>query len=167
MTKIDQKPAEKRRWGGFLCPECSFIFRVPKDHDGVGTVCPACQQLLRIPKESNEVVARLTNVEATEVARKEVNSSSDRVKKRRRMSGESSRAKGRSAAGKRLRLGWNIFLSLVVLALMLFAKSFLTKQTDGEEETSLPAVEVLEEVDRFEDLVEVPSDSLEEESEPE
>jgi hypothetical protein len=38
-----------RRWSGYVCPDCRFVFRVPKDHDGRGVVCPGCRRLLRIP----------------------------------------------------------------------------------------------------------------------
>jgi hypothetical protein len=38
-----------RRWSGFVCPDCRFVFRVPRDHDGKGIVCPSCRRLLKIP----------------------------------------------------------------------------------------------------------------------
>ena len=38
-----------RRWIGFVCPDCRFVFRVPRDHDGTGIVCPSCRRMLRIP----------------------------------------------------------------------------------------------------------------------
>ncbi len=38
-----------RRWSGFVCPDCRFVFRVPRDHDGKGIVCPSCRRVLRIP----------------------------------------------------------------------------------------------------------------------
>ena len=38
-----------RRWSGYVCPDCRFVFRVPRDHDGKGIVCPSCRRLLRIP----------------------------------------------------------------------------------------------------------------------
>lgn len=38
-----------RRWSGFVCPDCRFVFRVPRDHDGSGLVCPSCRRLLKIP----------------------------------------------------------------------------------------------------------------------
>ena len=39
-----------RRWSGFVCPDCRFVFRVPRDHDGQGVVCPSCRRLLKIPQ---------------------------------------------------------------------------------------------------------------------
>lgn len=38
-----------RRWSGYVCPDCRFVFRVPRDHDGQGLVCPSCGRLLKIP----------------------------------------------------------------------------------------------------------------------
>lgn len=38
-----------RRWSGFVCPDCRFVFRVPRDHDGKGIVCPSCRRILKIP----------------------------------------------------------------------------------------------------------------------
>ena len=39
-----------RRWGGYVCPDCRFVFRVPRDHDGTGLVCPSCRRLLKVPR---------------------------------------------------------------------------------------------------------------------
>ncbi|MEO0017379.1 MAG: hypothetical protein RLZZ522_662 [Verrucomicrobiota bacterium] len=36
-----------------MCPDCRFVFRVPRDHDGTGLVCPGCRRLLRIPHEGD------------------------------------------------------------------------------------------------------------------
>lgn len=38
-----------RRWSGYVCPDCRFVFRVSRDHDGQGIVCPSCRRMLRIP----------------------------------------------------------------------------------------------------------------------
>ena len=43
---------KQRKWAGFICPVCRFVFRVPKDYDGKGVVCPACRQLLNLPENS-------------------------------------------------------------------------------------------------------------------
>lgn len=42
-----------RRWSGYVCPDCRFVFRVPRDHDGKGIVCPSCRRMLRIPTASD------------------------------------------------------------------------------------------------------------------
>lgn len=38
-----------RVWVAFVCPDCRFVFRVPKDHDGGGIICSSCRRMLRIP----------------------------------------------------------------------------------------------------------------------
>lgn len=43
-----------RRWSGFVCPDCRFVFRVPRDHDGLGVVCPSCRRMLKIPTSSDK-----------------------------------------------------------------------------------------------------------------
>lgn len=50
----DTETGKARRWSGFVCPDCRFVFRVPRDHDGEGIVCPSCRRMLRIPKEGEE-----------------------------------------------------------------------------------------------------------------
>jgi hypothetical protein len=42
-----------RRWSGYVCPDCRFVFRVPRDHDGKGIVCPSCRRMLRIPTSTD------------------------------------------------------------------------------------------------------------------
>jgi hypothetical protein len=32
-----------------VCPDCRFVFRVPRDHDGRGVICPSCRRMLRVP----------------------------------------------------------------------------------------------------------------------
>lgn len=41
---------KKRRWSGYACPVCRFVFRVPTEHDGLGVICPDCRYLLKLPK---------------------------------------------------------------------------------------------------------------------
>ena len=43
-----------RRWSGYVCADCRFVFRVPRDHDGKGLVCPSCRMILRIPGSSDQ-----------------------------------------------------------------------------------------------------------------
>src|SRR6478672_5978907 len=46
---VSEMMESARRWSGFVCPDCRFVFRVPRDHDGKGIVCPSCRRILRIP----------------------------------------------------------------------------------------------------------------------
>lgn len=44
-----------RRWSGYVCPDCRYVFRVPRDHDGRGVVCPNCRRMMKLPVEGVEV----------------------------------------------------------------------------------------------------------------
>ena len=44
-----------RRWRGFVCPDCRFVFRIPRDHDGQGVVCPSCRRLLKLPGDGDVI----------------------------------------------------------------------------------------------------------------
>lgn len=48
---METNQAAPRRWSAFVCPDCRFVLRVPRDHDGRGIICPSCQRMLRIPEE--------------------------------------------------------------------------------------------------------------------
>lgn len=48
-SSVEETKESARRWMGFVCPDCRFVFRVPRDHDGKGIVCPSCRRVLRIP----------------------------------------------------------------------------------------------------------------------
>lgn len=47
---VPENQDSARRWSGFVCPDCRFLFRIARDHDGKGLVCPSCSRLLRIPE---------------------------------------------------------------------------------------------------------------------
>lgn len=49
VRRVSETMETVRRWSGFVCPDCRFVFRVPRDHDGKGIVCPSCRRILRIP----------------------------------------------------------------------------------------------------------------------
>jgi len=60
VSKAEPETSEKekgrtRRWGGYVCPACRVVFRMPRDHDGKGVVCPSCRRLLRLPRGEDEV----------------------------------------------------------------------------------------------------------------
>ena len=73
-----------RRWSGYVCPDCRFVFRVPRDHDGKGIVCPSCRRLMKIPTAADAtppLLASLRRMAAEEpVAEDELRP----LKKRRR-----------------------------------------------------------------------------------
>lgn len=52
---MSEAPKSKRRWSGYVCPDCRLVFRIPMDHDGRGVVCPACIRLLKIPVQGESL----------------------------------------------------------------------------------------------------------------
>jgi hypothetical protein len=46
---VPETPVSTRRWNGYVCPGCRFVFRVARDHAGPGLICPGCHQVLRLP----------------------------------------------------------------------------------------------------------------------
>ena len=58
-----------RRWSGYVCPDCRFVFRVPRDHDGKGLICPSCRRLLRIPGPEDVPPPLLAPLRAVETPR--------------------------------------------------------------------------------------------------
>jgi hypothetical protein len=64
-----------RRWCGYVCPDCRFIFRVPNDHDGLGIVCPSCRRMLKIPSAADitpPLMAPLRKVEEEQFSPEEM-----------------------------------------------------------------------------------------------
>lgn len=47
--RVSDSSVNRRRWSGYVCPDCRLVFRLSMDHDGKGAVCPACSRMLRIP----------------------------------------------------------------------------------------------------------------------
>lgn len=57
VSETHAPPEKARRWSAYVCPDCRFVFRVPRDHDGEGIICPSCRRMLRIPREGDETAA--------------------------------------------------------------------------------------------------------------
>lgn len=83
-----------RRWSGYICPDCRFVFRVPKDHDGVGLVCPSCRRLLRIPAPGEPLpplftpATRLPSLEPLDTVVESETPGGEKLRRRRRSSRE-------------------------------------------------------------------------------
>lgn len=71
-----------RRWTAFVCPDCRFVFRVPREHNGRGVVCPGCRRVLKIPTTDDPQPALVVPLTPD---------SSGQVKKRKRRRGGSDR----------------------------------------------------------------------------
>lgn len=61
---VSETMESARRWSGFVCPDCRFVFRVPRDHDGQGVVCPSCRRLMRIPTAGDRPAPLVVPLEA-------------------------------------------------------------------------------------------------------
>lgn len=81
-----------RRWAGYVCPDCRFVFRVPRDHDGKGIVCPSCRRLLKIPAAGDVPPPLTASVRRMEAEESEAENGLQGRKKRRR--GKTSRGSG-------------------------------------------------------------------------
>lgn len=121
---VPENQDSARRWSGFVCPDCRFVFRVARDHDGSGLVCPSCRRLLRIPTENDLVppllVEQLLKDEGQSVQDADGSFNVRRKRKRKRRSGESP---GWEDKGRRFRRGdtRHGFLSLGVGFAVLIA----------------------------------------------
>jgi len=62
VSESEANPEKSRRWGAYVCPECRFVLRIPKDHDGTGIVCPSCRRMLRIPGDGEAVAPLVTQL---------------------------------------------------------------------------------------------------------
>lgn len=73
-----------RRWSGYVCPDCRFVFRVPRDHDGKGIVCPSCRRMLRIPAATDEPPPLMAPLRQAVAGAALAGPEPERVKKRRK-----------------------------------------------------------------------------------
>ncbi|WP_411827440.1 hypothetical protein [Luteolibacter sp. AS25] len=156
MAETEQKPEVKRRWSGFVCPECRFIFRIPRDHDGSGVVCPSCRRVLRIPGEGDEtapLTARIQKIEFSQDVSPEVLPSQ---KERHRKGGKGGTKPSSDGGSKIWSVLRSIFLIVGAIALIALATIFLVREIYYKEKGAMPAIEELGEVDDFDDLIAVP-----------
>ncbi|MGL4400567.1 MAG: hypothetical protein ACRCXD_11910 [Luteolibacter sp.] len=82
--RVSDTMESARRWSGYVCPDCRFVFRVPRDHDGKGIVCPSCRRMLKIPAPGDHPPALLAASKPTVSEPQTDAASSGRSKKRRR-----------------------------------------------------------------------------------
>ncbi len=121
-----------RRWSGFVCPDCRFVFRVPRDHDGQGVVCPSCRRLLKIPQPGDRppplvVPLRTSVVEQEQQPTEEVRtgtSGNRRRKKRSRKTDDqswdsSAVVSRRSGKGEKRQMFWMLVGGGAFFALIL------------------------------------------------
>lgn len=46
---VPEMTESARRWTGFVCPHCRFVFRAQTNQNGQGVICPSCNRVLKIP----------------------------------------------------------------------------------------------------------------------
>lgn len=73
-----------RRWSGYVCPDCRFVFRVPRDHDGKGIVCPSCRRLMKLPSATDPTPPLLAPLRRMAAEEPVADGESWQLKKRRR-----------------------------------------------------------------------------------
>lgn len=81
---VSETMESARRWSGFVCPDCRFVFRVPRDHDGKGIVCPSCRRLMRIPTAEDATPPLLAPVRKISADEPAVDGEPRKLKKHRR-----------------------------------------------------------------------------------
>lgn len=161
MAASEEQTTVPRRWTAFVCPDCRFVFRIPRDHDGEGVVCPSCRRMLRIPSEGEEVAPLMAPLQKIEFAeedtpdpRGEKRTRSKRKKKAieaETPGWEASAGKWRASRKKGKRTlqtlaGWTL-----VIALACGVAFFLVKGDEPEE-----TADKAEKADDFDELVQVP-----------
>lgn len=116
-----------RRWSGFVCPDCRFVFRVPRDHDGRGVVCPNCRRVLKIPLPHDRTQDLVIPLPAAPETGPRVRHKSRRRKSRRSEGNDWDRTSGghhASSQHDRRQMRWMLiagsgFLVLAVAAVFL------------------------------------------------
>lgn len=134
-----------RRWSGYICPDCRFVFRVPKDHDGTGLVCPSCRRLLKLPVAGEPlqqlVLAPVEAPPPAVVAAEQVEPPQGELRKRRRHSGKDKDATPSWEHGKRtrtLRPEKLLMAAMVAGALILLLVALLVSRRSKPEQAAAP-----------------------------
>ena len=152
-----------RRWSAFVCPECRFVFRVPRDHDGEGIVCPSCRRMLRLPGEDDETAPLLAALKTIPAIESEPDVSTQKHRSRKKRSkggGSSSRSlnpfKRPSIHNKRANLLRMIIGVLFAAAVITAVILFFVAEGERELEKSDGPMSNPPGVESFEDLIDLP-----------
>lgn len=154
VPEMMEKP---RRWSGYVCPDCRFVFRIPGDHDGKGVVCPGCRRMLRIPVAGERLPPLVVPLKATAPEEdSQEHSAHDGSKRRRKKKSRQSEAPDwdnesaksyESGRGERRRMLWMMIggaalFSLIVggvVVAMLGGDKQVFRQVAGE--AASPSIE--------------------------
>ncbi len=131
--RVPETMESARRWSGYVCPDCRFVFRVPRDHDGAGVVCPSCRRMLRIPAADDVPPPLVAAAQEREPEAEEATAEGGHVR-RKRHHGSSRRStspewehegKHRTRRGEQRAMRWmlagGIALFLSLVAAVIFA----------------------------------------------
>lgn len=174
VSETQAPPEQARRWTAFVCPDCRFVFRVPRDHDGEGIICPSCRRMLRIPKDGDEtapLMALLQKIgfseeDADPRGEKKTRSKRKKKEKEAEMPGwDASSGAWRSSSPNKGRTMKILAIWIGAMASIVLGVVALTKFSDGAPEAVVP--EVFGQQDEFDDLVGNPLIIPEEELEAE
>lgn len=127
VCRVTETADKVRRWSGYVCPDCRFVFRVARDHDGSGVICPACRRLLRVPAPGEVPPPLVVSMPSPPEG------APRRRKRRRKRHGESGdwESEGGSRHHKRdaLQMRWILIGGACALALCVAAVFLATRGT--------------------------------------
>ncbi len=164
-------PEKARRWSAYVCPDCRFVFRVPRDYDGEGIVCSSCRRMLRIPREDDEtapLMAPIQKIGFSEEADKRGEKRTRSVRKKKQKEAEAPGWDASSGSWRSTKKSfWKRAMPVLAwgggMAAIASAAVFLVKLSEAEPENDVP--DVVAEQDKFDELVGnpliVPEDELE------
>ncbi|MDE0836179.1 MAG: hypothetical protein OSA84_07495 [Akkermansiaceae bacterium] len=163
MPDTEVETGKKRRWSGFVCPDCRFVFRVPRDHDGEGIICPSCRRMLRIPGEGEESAPLMAPLQKVDFAEEEPDPRGEKrvraIRKKQKKEAEvidwdasPGRWRETRKKGKRVirpLLGWIISIGAVIGMVFLIVKA-----RDADKAAAGDNIEEMQ--DQFDQLVNTP-----------
>jgi len=174
VPDIEETTEKARRWSAFVCPDCRFVFRVPRDHDGEGIVCPSCRRMLRIPKDGDETAPLMAPLQKIEFSgedadpRGEKKTRSKRKKKDKEAElpgWDASSGSWRSNSSNKGRIAKVLAIWVGSMTAIVVAVVAVVKLGEGEADAEVP--EVIAQQNQFDDLVGNPLIIPEEELEAE
>lgn len=160
-TATDSENA--RSWSAFVCPDCRFVFRVQRDHDGDGIICPSCRRMLRIPRDGDEVAPLMAAIQKIDFVDGEIKPRGERrtrSKRKKKQNGaelpdwDASKGRWRSQNNKPRRLVRGLAVWIGCLGVIAGIIVFVVKSSepDGKADVSeFPQVQ-----DQFGDLAKPP-----------
>lgn len=129
-----------RRWSGYVCPDCRFVFRVPRDHDGTGLVCPSCRRMLRLPSPGEILPPLIAPEQEAPGAVEPAAHHRERGRRRREQPSWEEDGRKRSSNSDRLVIGG---VAIAMLALTAGALLLLKSKPGSLPQPEMPKAEVL------------------------